>query len=529
MLFNSLEFIGFFLPLVLWLFYQLGKRGYYRWAVAFLVAASLFFYAWWNPPYLVLLMFSIGVNYTIGLLLNREENITFNVNKKLILIVGLAANLAIIGYYKYFEFFIENLKFIAPLELQQSLNVILPLGISFFTFQQIAYLVDCYRGEVGKYSFLKYVLFVSFFPQLIAGPIVHHQDLIPQFYNRLIYKFSYKNFAIGCTIFIIGMFKKVVFADNLARYANPIFNAAAQGTPIQFFEAWGGAIAYSLQLYYDFSGYSDMAIGAALLFGITLPLNFYSPYQATSIIEFWRRWHITLSNFLRDYLYIPLGGNRHGEFRRQINLMITMFLGGLWHGAGWTFVLWGGLHGIYLVINSQWRAIWKKWRGDRQSHPGWSRVIGGGITLIAVIVAWVFFRANNLDTALLLLQGMMGGNGVSIPLAIANKLGFLKVGLASWGITFKSFGGEQFIWTYVWGLTLLVIALSCPNTYQLMKGHNPHPAKEINFSIASEKSPLKFLEWQPNFMWAIIIGIATFILFKTFLGVPESEFLYFNF
>ncbi|AFY85092.1 MBOAT family O-acyltransferase [Oscillatoria acuminata] len=529
MLFNSLEFIGVFLPLTLLLFYQIGKRGYYRWALASLVAASLFFYAWWNPPYLLLLIFSIGLNYTIGWALIQDQKLFFNQNKKTILIIGLAANLAIIGYYKYFGFFIENLKFITPVEWHQSFDLLLPLGISFFTFQQIAYLVDCYRVKVTQHSLLKYVLFVSFFPQLIAGPIVHHEDLIPQFYNQLIYKFSSKNFALGCTIFIIGLFKKVVFADNIAKYANPIFNAAAQGTRIQFFEAWGGAIAYSLQLYYDFSGYSDMAIGAALLFGITLPLNFYSPYQATSIIEFWRRWHITLSNFLRDYLYIPLGGNRHGEFRRQINLMITMLLGGLWHGAGWTFVLWGGLHGIYLVINSQWRAICKKWRGDRQSHSGWSRVIGGGITLIAVIVAWVFFRANNLDTALLLLQGMMGGNGVSIPLAIVNKLGFIKAGLASLGMTFKSFGGEEFIWTYIWGLTLLIIALLCPNTYQLMKGHNPPPAKELIFSKNSEISPLKSLTWQPNCMFAIFMGIATFVLFKTFLGGPESEFLYFNF
>jgi D-alanyl-lipoteichoic acid acyltransferase DltB (MBOAT superfamily) len=529
MLFNSLEFIGVFLPLALLLFYQIGKRGYYRWALASLVASSLFFYAWWNPPYLFLLIFSIGLNYTLGRALNRLQTLGFNQGKRIVLIIGLAANLAIIGYYKYFGFFVENLKSIAFFEIHQSFDFILPLGISFFTFQQIAYLVDCYRGEVAEYSLLKYVLFVSFFPQLIAGPIVQHHDLIPQFYNKLIYEFSYKNFATGWTIFIIGMFKKVVLADNIARYANPIFNAAAQGTRIQFFEAWGGAIAYSLQLYYDFSGYSDMAIGAALLFGITLPLNFYSPYQATSIIEFWRRWHITLSSFLRDYLYIPLGGNRHGEFRRKINLMITMLLGGLWHGAGWTFVLWGGLHGIYLVINSQWRAICKKWRGDRQSNPAWSRVISGGITLIAVIVAWVFFRANNLDTALLLLQGMMGGNGVSIPLAIANQLGFIKAVLASLGMTFKSFGGEQFIWTYVWCLTLLAIALFCPNTYQLMKGHNHLLAKDLKVSKDREFSPVQLLEWQPNFIFAIIMGIATFAIFKTFLGVPDSEFLYFNF
>lgn len=408
-------------------------------------------------------------------------------------------------------------------------EVILPLGISFFTFQQIAYLVDAYRGETQEYSALKYGVFVSFFPQLIAGPIVHHKQIVFQLYDKAIYRFNWEKFAIGITIFIAGLFKKVIFADNLARYATPVFQDAARDMQVQFFQAWGGALAYSLQLYYDFSGYSDMAIGAAFMFGITLPINFNSPYKATSIIDFWRRWHITLSNFLRDYLYIPLGGNRKGEIRRYINLMVTMLLGGLWHGAGWTFVLWGGLHGVYLIINNQWRSLCKKLGRARQGNHGWSRAIGTFITLVAVVIAWVFFRASNLDAALVLLRGMMGENGVSIPLAIAEELGFLKPLLESWGVKFTSVAEKQFVFTYVWSLTLFAIALFCPNLYQWMREYNPIQSKDVILRHSEEDSSLKHLKWQPNSTFGILMGISAFIVVKTFFTVSQSEFLYFNF
>ncbi|MEB3826134.1 MBOAT family O-acyltransferase [Phormidium sp. CCY1219] len=320
-----------------------------------------------------------------------------------------------------------------------------------------------------------------------------------------------------------------MFADNLARYATPVFRDAARDIPVEFFQAWGGALAYSLQLYYDFSGYSDMAIGAALMFGITLPINFNSPYQATSIIDFWRRWHITLSNFLRDYLYIPLGGNRKGEIRRYINLMITMLLGGLWHGAGWTFVLWGGLHGVYLIINNQWRSLCKKLGRARQGNHGWSRAIGSFITLVAVAIAWVFFRASNLEAALVLLKGMVGGNGVSIPLAIAEALGSLKPLLESWGVKFTSVAEKQFVLTYVWSLILFAIALLCPNVYQWMREYNPIQSKDVILRHSEEDSSLKHLKWQPNSTFGIVMGIAAFIVVKTFFTASQSEFLYFNF
>src|SRR4029078_5020437 len=274
--------------------------------------------------------------------------------RKTFLAVGVTANLAALGYFKYVNFFLANLS--ALRETQTSVvAVVLPLGLSFFIFQKIALLVDASKGEVQHFSPLSYTLFVSFFPQLIAGPIVHHKEMMPQFAARA--RMQVVDFAKGLTLFVIGLAKKVLIADTIAQVSNPIFDRAAAGIVPGVLESWTGALAYTLQLYFDFSGYSDMALGLALLFGIHLPINFHSPYQARNSIEFWRRWHITLSRFLRDYLYIPLGGNRHGHVRRYINLAITMLLGGLWHGAAWTFVVWGALHGLYLAANHAWVAF----------------------------------------------------------------------------------------------------------------------------------------------------------------------------
>lgn len=289
-------------------------------------------------------------------------------------------------------------------------NIILPLAISFFTFQQIAYLVDAYRGEAREYSFLHYSLFVTFFPQLIAGPIVHHKEMLPQFAKNSTYKFHFSNFNIGLTIFIIGLFKKVVLADSIAIYSTPVFASADAGNNITFFEAWGGAIAYSLQLYFDFSGYADMAIGLAKMFGINLPLNFNSPYKSVNIIEFWRRWHMTLSRFLKDYLYISLGGNRKGS--KNLNLLLTMLLGGLWHGASYNFVIWGGLHGIFLIVNHGWQQFRHKvLNHDLKKSSKAGTLFSIGFTFLSVTVAWVFFRAESLQGALLIIEGMAGVNG----------------------------------------------------------------------------------------------------------------------
>lgn len=505
MLFNSWQFIFLFLPLTVFIFFQIGRLGRPKLAMIWLIAASLFFYSWWNPAYLSLLIGSILFNYIVGYALSQP--LTLPLSKKWILTLGISVNLALIGYFKYANFFASTTNELLGTNFNLY-NIILPLGISFFTFQQIAYLVDAYRGETKEYSFLNYSLFVIFFPQLIAGPIIHHKEVIPQFDHQSTYRFNPENLAVGFTMFLIGLCKKVLLADSISRYATPVFNAAADGVLFTFAEAWTGALAYSFQLYFDFSGYSDMAIGVARMFGIKLPLNFDSPYKSANIIEFWRRWHITLSNFLRDYLYIPLGGNRKGKLRRYINLMITMLLGGLWHGAGWTFVLWGGLHGSYLCINHLWHDFQKSLGHNLKKSHWWSRGLGYLITLFAVIVAWVLFRAKNMSAAMIMIKTMFGGNGFSlspspIPVVPLGRKVLLSFCLLIWLM---------------------------PNTQQWLIRYNPaltEPIADTPFSWG--KNLWQKLQWRPSTILGLIFGILVFMILKTFLSAPESEFLYFNF
>lgn len=426
---------------------------------------SLYFYGWWNPSYVLLILGSIGFNFTLGRMLCRRHS-------RCLLGFGVAGNLLAIGYFKYYDFFLSSISS----SLGQNYNfahVILPLGISFFTFQQIAYLVDVSRGQARESNFVDYALFVSFFPQLIAGPIVHHQELLPQFKEASTFRPKKEAIFTGLTIFFLGLFKKVVVADGIAPYANAVFNHADAGGTVTFFEGWGGALAYTVQLYYDFSGYSDMAIGLGCMLNIRLPLNFNSPYRAKSIIEFWRCWHITLSKFLKDYLYIPLGGSQQGSsLKWGRNLMVTMLLGGLWHGAAWNFVFWGALHGVYLVINHLWRR-WvglhedkeTKFGGHLRSRAYWM------LTLLSVVVAWVFFRATTFDGAIQVLKGMSGLNGFVLPNQILQLIPIADY--ISWiqGVgTMPLLGGglilgvvEQFCFTVIF----LGVALFSLNLYQI--------------------------------------------------------------
>jgi alginate O-acetyltransferase complex protein AlgI len=335
---------------------------------------------------------------------------------KPLLAAGIAANLLLLGFYKYANFFLSSVNDIAGSHLPV-LAIVLPIGISFFTFTQIAFLVDAYRGIAREYSFTHYLLFATYFPHLIAGPILHHAEIMPQFESPAPYRFSSRSFAIGMTVFTIGLAKKVLVADHFGFTASPVFDAAHAGDSIPFTAAWVGILSYSFQLYFDFSGYTDMAIGISKLFGVDLPINFYSPYKSASIIEFWQRWHMTLSRFLRDYLYIPLGGNRKGTFRRYLNLMLTMLLGGLWHGANYTFLLWGGLHGLYLVANHGFRSM-RRPAGVADAVPAIrtaSAAIASRVaTFLCVSVAWLFFRADDLGAAANLLRGMVGLNGLTV-------------------------------------------------------------------------------------------------------------------
>lgn len=398
MLFNSYEFIFIFLPFSFFIYFFLLQKRLMVGAKGFLVFASLFFYSWWNIAYLPIILSSLLFNYIIGNSLNENFK-KVQVHKKSLLIFGIVANVALLGYFKYTDFLIENfnLAFDGSVLL---LHLALPLAISFFTFQQIAYLVDSYRGETAEYDFLNYALFVTFFPQLIAGPIVHHSEMMPQFSSRWNLVKNYKNIALGLFIFSIGLLKKVVIADSFAVWATTGFDTA---TKLNFFEAWATSLSYTFQLYFDFSGYTDMAIGAALLFNIKLPINFNSPYKSLSIQDFWRRWHITLSRFLKDYIYIPLGGNRKGSFRTYTNLLTTFIIGGIWHGAGWTFVFWGFLHGMALVIHRFWKAI-------GMSMP---KILAWFVTFNFINIAWVFFRAKDWDSAIKVLNGMFSIGSIS--------------------------------------------------------------------------------------------------------------------
>lgn len=406
MLFNSYLFMFGFLPVVLAGYFALNRLHLFKYAKLWLALASLVFYGWWNIRYIPLILMSILFNYLFGRYMHSGK-----FRPRLLLVCGLSANLLLLGYYKYADFFITNWNGLTGGSVSV-MHMVLPLGISFFTFTQIAYLVDTYRHQAREYGLVNYVLFVTFFPHLIAGPILHHKEMMPQF-NRLRGTFwNWKHVLNGTLLFSIGLGKKVIIADTLAGYANDGFISATH-----FVDSWVAVLSYTLQLYFDFSGYTDMAIGIALLFNIVLPQNFNAPYRALSIRDFWRRWHMTLSRFLRDYIYIPLGGNRKGFWTSIRNVILTFLLGGLWHGAGWMFILWGVLHGVG-------QAVEKLWARRGTPLPKWLAWL---LTFAFINVAWVFFRAENMTTALRLLKGMSGLNGLNLTAAAEYKWAIMLI------------------------------------------------------------------------------------------------------
>ncbi len=508
MLFNSYPFLFLFLPLTVAGFFLCARSISAKAANLFLIAASMFFYGWWNPIYLPLLAVIMIFNYGVGQRLLANP-------RKWLLALGISVDLAVLGYFKYANFLVENYGALTGTHWTIG-HIMLPLAISFFTFQKIAFLVDSYKGLTRGYGFIEYSLFVAFFPQLIAGPIVHYREVLPQFRDEKTYKFSSENLAVGLAIFALGLAKKTVFADSIAVYADPLFTSAAAGAHPDFLTAWSGMLTYALQLYFDFSGYSDMAIGAARLFGVRLPQNFNSPYKSQSIVDFWRRWHMTLSRFLREYLYISLGGNRKGPVRRQINLMLTMLLGGLWHGAGWTFVLWGGLHGSYLVINHLWSGVRPKSWTDSRFYRG----LAWALTFTVVLLAWVPFRATSMAATKAILAGLGGLNGLAVPGALFARLGGLATFLEAYGVTSSSVGGAAFIAVWMWIALLLPIALFAPNTQSIMGGFRP------TFDFEA-KNRARRLRWAPTQCWAMAFAL---ISVAGLLAVNRvSAFLYFQF
>ena len=520
MLFNSATFLFVFLPIAAAGFFALGAVAH-RLAAAWLAAASVVFYSWWNPAYVPLLLCSIAVNFLAGVSLARSAKHD-RPSRKLLLTAAVVFNLALLGYYKY-----SNFVWLALCDALgarcHALDITLPIGISFFTFTQIAFLVDAYRGEVRQYHFVHYTLFVSYFPHLVAGPILHHREMMPQFSLRSTYRPRWRSFALGVTFLSIGLFKKVGIADHLAPYANEVFATAARGERITLIDGWAGALTYSLQLYFDFSGYSDMAIGISHFFGVRLPVNFDSPYKARNIAEFWRRWHMTLSRFLLAYVYIPLGGNRRGAVRTYVNLLATMVIGGIWHGAGWTFLIWGGLHGVYLVVHrtyldnaaSQWLRM----------HGRSATVASTLLTFVAVVVGWVFFRADSASAALTILTGMAGGAGLVIPGRAGAGLGPVAEWLVKLGATFGDLPSAASIRHLGTLAALLAAVWLLPNTQQIMARFAP--AIPIYRPIIPPRNPA--FAWSPSARWLLVTAALGWLGLVGVFSGKESPFLYFNF
>jgi alginate O-acetyltransferase complex protein AlgI len=522
-LFNSLQFLLFFFPIVVVLYYVFARGGR-RYRDFVLLFASFWFYAWWDVRFVTLLAGSILVNCTLGKSIAMALKRGARRRADMLLAAAVVFDLGTLGVFKYAHFFIANINAVAGTSYAIG-AVILPLGISFFTFEQIGFVVDQRRGADYHVDILSYAIFVSFFPRLVAGPILRYDEIVPQLAFPVPRRSALDDLAVGLTIFVIGLIKKSVLADGIAPYASSVFAAAAQGQPVDLFLSWGGVLAYTCQLYFDFSGYSDMAIGAARCLGIRLPMNFFSPYKATSIIEFWRRWHITLSRFLRDYLYISLGGNRRGLARRYVNLCITMLLGGLWHGANWTFVIWGGLHGFFLMVNHGWRALAGRsavLSAFRCSPFG--AAAGFVLTFVAVVVGWVFFRAATFAAAGNLLFGMVGRHGASLPEGLAFALRPAAGFLAWLGIGFGAGSGSTFAVTWLWVLALLGIAWLLPSTQELLAPYAPV------LEIARERMPIRAragLVWRPSRSWALAMGVLALLAMISITRV--SEFLYWQF
>jgi D-alanyl-lipoteichoic acid acyltransferase DltB (MBOAT superfamily) len=499
MLFNSFEFIFAFLPIVLVAFFLTARIAGKQAAIAFLCLASMFFYAWWNPIYLLLLVGEVCANFVIGRAIQAHRG---RPGQNALVAAGIAFNLLILGFFKYALFFTGIVNDLAGTHWSM-VALVLPLGISFHTFQQIAYLVQARQPATPRYPFLEYVLFVTFFPQLIAGPIVHHNEVIPQIDRPAFTRWNPRNFVLGLSIFSVGLFKKTVIADSLGQIASPAFAVVAGHHALGAGDAWMGALGYSLQLYFDFSAYSDMAIGLARMFNVVLPANFDSPYKAVNIADFWRRWHMTLSRFLRDFLYFPLGGNRKGVARAMLNVMITMLLGGLWHGAGWTFVIWGGLHGLYICGHRLVRTSGLYERLLPFALP--RRIFAQAFTLFLIVIAWVFFRAADLTAAALMLRSMFGaGDAGAAPAAfgVDNPVELIAAGA--------------------------VLALFAPNVIDIFARFGPALKVDRPNERRTAQRLLGRLQWRPTAGWGLATGTLAAVGALAILGW-HAEFLYFQF
>jgi alginate O-acetyltransferase complex protein AlgI len=542
MLFNSPEFLLGLLPVSLLGFFCLGELGLRRTAILWLTLASLFFYGWWNASYVPLLVCSILFNFFVGERLRAGGS-------RIWLILGITGNVLLLGYYKYIGFLTEVVSDTAGLNWAIP-HVVLPLAISFFTFQQIAYLVDCRAGLVKETNLLNYAAFITFFPHLIAGPITHHKEMIPQFQSERIFKPQPLSFALGVTIFLVGLFKKVALADVLARHANPVFDAAANNLPLTAIDSWIGAFAYTLQLYFDFSGYSDMAIGAGLLFGIRLPQNFSSPLRSTNIVEFWQRWNMTLTRFITSYIYNPivLSWSRYRARRKLplvqpgrttvgafiwlllIPVMTSMLISGVWHGAGYQFLLFGALHGIYVVSYHFWREIKMRiWPGGTANFR-FGRALGIALTLTCVAASMVLFRSASAMAAMHMFSCMFGANGIVVPQGLAN---LPVVGTLVHVLDLK-IGKQMLLYSDPLMLIVpsLILVLAAPNIYEMMSDYETAlMAKPAKAQTTARRWLLSFrdIRWRPSLAYSCLAGLLAFAAMTRMLSNAPSEFIYFRF
>jgi alginate O-acetyltransferase complex protein AlgI len=532
MLFIDPDFIFIFVPITVFGFYCVkrfaGAQASYLW----LFVASLVFYGFSYPPYILALLISYAVNYAGARRLQETHSRTL-----LVFMIGL--NLAYLGYFKYFNFFVENISALTGARSQFA-KVVLPLGISFYTFQQIPYLVGAYNGELRNVGLLKYCVINSFFPHLVAGPIIWHKEIAPQLERGRGEPFDQNMAALGVVFFVIGLFKKVMIADNVAYLADSVFDSAAKGLGLTFFDGWLGAVAYSLQIYFDFSGYSEMAIGLGLLFGLRLPINFFSPYKATNIIEFWRRWHMSMTRFFQEFVYVPLqfGLARRGapEPFRYGAIMFMMLLVGIWHGAGWTWIAWGVLHGVLLCLNHLWRAF-RAWVGVPYGSRGGTagRLVGWTLTFLAVSAAWVLFRAKDFESAKLIYEAMFFGHGLVMP---TNFYAIVGATLSNWLIALgANFSGPALGVAAASGLQIIALLMLvafvalAPNTLQVLGYYteNRTPRAFASDALANFGVGLHSY-WTPSWRWAFATG-GMFVASLTTLfdDTTRSVFIYFNF
>jgi len=518
MLFNSYEFVFLFLPLLVFLFYFCSSRSRSL-SATLLIAFSLFFYGWWNWSYVLILVVYVLFNFIWGNRFVLPER--SSVKRRVFLGLGILANLSALFYFKYLDFIISTINTLVGTNFPLT-KIILPPGISFFAFTSIAYLIDVFRKNFYDCSFLHFSLFQCFFPHLVAGPILRPSEVIPQLDSRDSNSFSPLNFSCGMSLFTLGLFKKVILADNFSLFVDPSFSATAKGHLVYPLDGWVSALSYTFQLYFDFSGYSDMAIGLAKLFNITFPSNFTSPYKATSIIEFWRRWHMSLARWCRDYIYIPLGGNRKGALRRYVNLFLTMFVVGIWHGAGLTFVVWGVWHGLLLVANHLIRSLVSPYAEKSSILSSIILLFSAPVTFLCVMFGWIVFRAESLSSAWGLMKCMFAFQGMSLPLSwretLLSSLSLEFVAKITFTphVFFKDF--EAVLWLF-FGLLLVFFS---PNTLQIMGRAQP---------VFEETSPLPrffgWLSWRPTPVFALVCAV---LLTTCIVNMTKSSpYLYFQF